>query len=161
MLLQVSAEMMGTVEHLSLEIQTVHLAWDSSLGLPHRILKRKKKKKRERERERSSCWGTRVDDLACLCGASLMPGPAQGVKDPALLQLWCRSKLQLRFNPLPRNCPMPQVQGTVEGEGRRNFTSLLCLCRVTILPGLLGTIWCPCSHPDWGKIKKKKKKRPF
>ena len=30
-----------------------------------------------------------VNDPACLCGgASLLPGPAQWVKDPALPQLW-------------------------------------------------------------------------
>ena len=33
-----------------------------------------------------------VNDLACLCeGAGLIPGPAQKVKDPALLQLWHRT----------------------------------------------------------------------
>ena len=31
------------------------------------------------------------------------PQPVQCVKDPALLQLWCRSQLQLRFHPCPRN----------------------------------------------------------
>ena len=45
-----------------------------------------------------------VNDLACLCGgASSNPSPVQCVKDPALLQLWCRSQLQLRFHPCPRN----------------------------------------------------------
>ena len=31
------------------------------------------------------------------------PDPAQWVKDLALPQLWRRSKLQLRFNPWPKN----------------------------------------------------------
>lgn len=29
----------------------------------------------------------------------------------------------------------------------------LCLCNVTILPGLSGTFWSICSPPDWGKEK--------
>ena len=31
----------------------------------------------------------------------------QCVKDPALPQLWCRSQLQLRFDPWPGNFHMP------------------------------------------------------
>ena len=34
----------------------------------------------------------------------------QGVKDLAVLQLWCRLQLQLGFLPWPRNCRMPWVQ---------------------------------------------------
>ena len=33
-----------------------------------------------------------------------------GLKDPPLLQLWCRSQPQLRFNPWPANFPMLRVQ---------------------------------------------------
>ena len=34
----------------------------------------------------------------------------QRVKDLALLELWCRSQLRLRFNPRPWKSPMLQVQ---------------------------------------------------
>lgn len=34
---------------------------------------------------------------------------AQQVKDPALVQPWHRSQLQLAFNPWPKNFHMPQV----------------------------------------------------
>ena len=40
-----------------------------------------------------------VSNPACLFGGSgLIPGRVQWVRDPALLQLWCRSQLWLRFN---------------------------------------------------------------
>ena len=43
-----------------------------------------------------------VNDSACLCGdASSIPGLVQWVKDLALMQLWCRLKLGLRFDPWP------------------------------------------------------------
>ena len=52
-----------------------------------------------------------VNDPACLCGiAGSIPGPAQWVKDPTLLQLWYRSQLPLGFDPWPRNFHMLQVQ---------------------------------------------------
>ena len=39
-----------------------------------------------------------INDPACLCeGTTLIPGPAQWVKDPVLRQLWFRSQFQLRF----------------------------------------------------------------
>lgn len=45
-----------------------------------------------------------VKDAACLCGGtSLTPGSVQWVKDPALLQLLHRSRLQLGFEPWARN----------------------------------------------------------
>ena len=41
-----------------------------------------------------------VNDLASLCGGTGSdPNPVQWIKDPVLLQLWCRSQLQLRFSP--------------------------------------------------------------
>ena len=52
-----------------------------------------------------------VKNWHCLChGVGLIPGPVQQVKDPALLQLWHKWKLRLRFNPQPRNFYMPWVQ---------------------------------------------------
>ena len=51
-----------------------------------------------------------VNDLACLCGgASLIPSPAQWVKDLVLLQLWRRSQLQLGFSSCPGNFHVLQV----------------------------------------------------
>ena len=53
----------------------------------------------------------RVNDSGCLCGgAGLIPGPVQWVKNLALLQLWYRSHLQLRFDPWPKNFHMPWVR---------------------------------------------------
>ena len=43
------------------------------------------------------------DPVLSLQGWGSEPGPAQWVKDLALLQLWCRSQLQLRSDPWPRN----------------------------------------------------------
>ena len=41
-----------------------------------------------------------VNGPACLCkGTGSMPDPGQWVKDPGLLQLWCRLQLQLGFDP--------------------------------------------------------------
>ena len=52
-------------------------------------------------------WG---NDLACLRGgAGQNPGPAQWVKNPALLQLWHRSQLQPKSNPWSGNFHVPQV----------------------------------------------------
>ena len=45
-------------------------------------------------------------DQQCLCSGrdeSLIPGPVQWVKHPALLQLWRRSQLQLEFDPWSGN----------------------------------------------------------
>ena len=37
-------------------------------------------------------WHSRLRSPHCLCSASgLIPGLVQWIKDPALLQLWCRS----------------------------------------------------------------------
>ena len=52
----------------------------------------------------------------------LIPGPALWVEDLALLQLWHRSKLQLEFNPWPRNFHMPWIQG--QGGGRYTHTHI-------------------------------------
>ena len=49
-----------------------------------------------------------VNDLAYHCGGNdLIPGLAQWIKDPLLLQLWYRSQLQLRLDPWPRNFHVP------------------------------------------------------
>ena len=51
-----------------------------------------------------------VYDPACLCGvAGLIHSPDKWAKDLALLQLWDRSKLQLRFDPWTMNFHMPLV----------------------------------------------------
>ena len=43
-----------------------------------------------------------VNDPVGLCSSmSSFPGPVQWIKDPALLKLWRRLKLWLRFNPWP------------------------------------------------------------
>lgn len=50
-----------------------------------------------------------VNGLTCLCSiAGSIPSPAQWVKDPVWLQLWCRLQVQLRFN--PQNFKMPRVR---------------------------------------------------
>ena len=40
----------------------------------------------------------------------LIPSLVQWVKDPALLQLWHRSQLQLKFDPWPQELPYAWVQ---------------------------------------------------
>ena len=50
------------------------------------------------------------DPVLSLQGWGSEPGPAQWVKDLALLQLWCRSQLHLRFDPWSRNSHVPWVQ---------------------------------------------------
>ena len=52
-----------------------------------------------------------VHDLACLCDiAGSIPGPAQGVTVLVLLQLQCRSQLQLGFSSCSKNFHMPWVR---------------------------------------------------
>ena len=52
-----------------------------------------------------------INDLAYLYGiASLIPDPVWWVKDPALLQLWHRSQMQLRISYWPRNSHMLGMQ---------------------------------------------------
>ena len=49
-------------------------------------------------------------DLWCLCSARTQVQyllQHRRFKDPVLLQLWCRSQLQLRSDPWPRNSIMP------------------------------------------------------
>ena len=49
-----------------------------------------------------------VSDLACLCGiAGSIPDPVQWIKDPALLQMWCRWQMCLKFDPWPGNFHVP------------------------------------------------------
>ena len=57
-------------------------------------------------------WVKNLTEVAQVAAEAQAPSPAQysGLKDLALLQLQCRSQLQLGFNPLPRNFHMPQVQ---------------------------------------------------
>ena len=64
-----------------------------------------------------------VNELACLRGsASSTPDPAQWVKDPALLQLWHRSQLQLGFDSwsedfhMPLGRPKKKTKKYTEGE---------------------------------------------
>ena len=39
-----------------------------------------------------------------------VPAIVQWVKDPVLLQLWCRLQLRLKFNPWPGNFHIPRVR---------------------------------------------------
>ena len=50
----------------------------------------------------------RIHNLAFVCGSIL--SPAQWIKDPALLQLWHKSQLQLGFDPWPGNFHMPRIR---------------------------------------------------
>jgi len=51
-----------------------------------------------------------VNDLASLSGGTgLIPCPLQWVRDPALLPLWCKSKLWLGFDPWPGNFHVPRA----------------------------------------------------
>ena len=43
----------------------------------------------------------------------------QWVKDPMLLKVWCRSQLQLRFDPWPWNLHMAQVEPTGEKKKKK------------------------------------------
>ena len=52
-----------------------------------------------------------VNDLACLCGGTcLIPSLVRCIKDPALLQLWCRSQLWPGFDPRSGTFHMPWLQ---------------------------------------------------
>ena len=64
---------------------------------------------------RSSHCGPMGWDRRCLCSsrdAGSNPGPAQWVKDPLMLQLWCRWQLRLGFDPLPGNSTCPELAKT-------------------------------------------------
>ena len=57
-------------------------------------------------------------DRQCLEGAGSIPSPEQWVKDPALLQLWLKLQLRLRFDPWPRNFCKPWMQPKGEKRDR-------------------------------------------
>ena len=62
----------------------------------------------------------------CLCSArTQVQSPAQHseLKDLALLQLWCRSQLQFRSDPLTWELHMPQV-----GPKRKKVCVCVCVC---------------------------------
>ena len=46
------------------------------------------------------------------------PNWHDGLEDPVLLSLQCKSQLQLRFNPRPRNFHMPWVQPPKKSKNR-------------------------------------------
>lgn len=48
--------------------------------------------------------------LGCCIRAGSIPGRCSGLEYPALLYLWCRVQLWLRFRPWPRNFHVPRVQ---------------------------------------------------
>ena len=66
-----------------------------------------------------------VNDPVCLFGgAGSIPGPAQWVKDPALLQLWCRSQVWLAFDPWPGNFHMPRVRPKKEKQEKNKCSKM-------------------------------------
>ena len=72
----------------------------------------------------------------CLEGSEdLILGPVQWVKDSVLLQLWCRSQLQLRLNPWPRNFHTPRARPK-KGKKKYNFleSKLAISTNLLILP---------------------------
>ena len=80
-------------------------------------------------------WHSRLRIQPCLCGGvGLVPGLAQWVNDPALLQLWRRSHLRVGFDPWPRELHMLQVQ---LGGGAQNEASSVSPC-----PSVLSSLPC-------------------
>ena len=61
----------------------------------------------------------RVKNLVSLRQCGLIPSPAQWVKDLALLQLWCRSQLQLGLDPWPGNFPYAAGEARKGGKTRK------------------------------------------
>ena len=66
-------------------------------------------------------------------GAGSIPGSVEWVKDPALLQLWHRLQLQLRFDPWPKNFHMLQVQLEKEKKILHGGILLYAFCTFFIL----------------------------
>ena len=66
-----------------------------------------------------------INDPSCLCGGiGSIPSLAQGVKDLALQQLWCRSQLRLGFDCWPGNFHMPWgVGGAKKGKKKKKMKS--------------------------------------
>ena len=63
-------------------------------------------------------WPSRLRTWCCLCGSEVsLSSLAQWVKDLALLQLWFKSQLWLRFNPWSGNFHM--TQGSQKKEGKK------------------------------------------
>ena len=65
-----------------------------------------------------------INDPTCLCGGiGSIPSLAQGVKDLALQQLWCRSQLRLGFDCWPGNFHMPWGEGAKKGKKKKKMKS--------------------------------------
>ena len=77
---------------------------------PHQAIadhsQKKQTKKQPKNLKRSSHCGAM--GLMASQDTSSVPGPAQGVKDPALPQLRLRLQVRLRFDPWPRNSTLPR-----------------------------------------------------
>ena len=76
-----------------------------------------------------------VRDVHSKDGLSLgVPTVVQWVKDLVLSQLWCRSQLQLRFNPWPRGRPYAEGCSQKNKNKKKGWS----------IPGILvTTIWTP------------------
>ena len=89
-----------------------------------------------------------VGDLAFLCGgAGLIPGLVQWVVDPALLQLWCGSQLQLRFNSWPGELPYASGWAGVASYSWNREEEIL-LPTFYLQPVFLYPLLLTCPTPD-------------
>ena len=87
-----------------------------------------------------------ISDISRALSTVSILGPAQWIKDPVLLQQWCRSQLQLKSDPWPRNFHMPR--GGQKKKKRKEKKKYLLMLRVTGVPWWLRRlrIWgCHCS----------------
>ena len=66
-------------------------------------------------------WSNGLTIWHCLCNSvASIPGPVQWVEDQGLLQLRCKLKLRLGFDPWPRNFHMPWVWPKNKDKNKKN-----------------------------------------
>ena len=101
-----------------------HLAWE----LPYAAGVALEKKEKKMRHKKLLLWHKAMGRVTGTLRHRLIPSQAQWVKNPALPQLHCRSRLQLRSDPWPENSICLGVLGGQKRKERKELGSGPWLC---------------------------------